>query len=91
MERARVSGTQTWEIILSYFVTEGLIVIFQVVGLFLILHLVFGIETVGSLPLSFSIVVLTGFSGISLGNFKDSDFEFVAQESKIIIMCLYQF
>jgi hypothetical protein len=67
MERARIAGTQTWEIMLSYFATEGTILFGQTCLSFLILTSVFKIPIVGSTSLAFSLVILNGFAGLSLG------------------------
>jgi ABC-type multidrug transport system permease subunit len=68
MERARVAGVKTWEILASFFMTEGTILLLQcALGLFVISTL-FGIQVHGSLPLAFALCFLVGLAGISFGN-----------------------
>ncbi|OXA50402.1 ABC transporter G family member 23 [Folsomia candida] len=67
LERARVAGTQTWEIMLSYFATEGIVLCMQTLASFLILIFIFKITIVGSSYLAVLLILLNGFAGISLG------------------------
>jgi len=67
MERARVAGAQTWEIMASYFVTECVILCLQTTVSCLNLLYVFEISIVGSPALAVSLLLLNGLAGISLG------------------------
>jgi hypothetical protein len=67
MERARCAGVVTFEILTSYFITEGTVLIIQTSFCLLIFVTVFNVTIVGSTALAFALVALNGFAGISLG------------------------
>lgn len=67
MTRARVAGTHPWEILISYFLTEGAVLVLQTVLCLFIFLSVFSVQIVGSIYLAFALVVFNGFAGISLG------------------------
>jgi hypothetical protein len=68
MERARVAGTKTWEIMISYFISEGFVLILQTCTCLVTVTQVFHVKIVGSIWLAFALVALNGIAGISLGS-----------------------
>lgn len=67
LERARVAGVNTSEIMLSYFVTDGAILITQLTISLMILIILFGFEVKGSMFLLVLQYWLMGLGGISAG------------------------
>lgn len=67
LERARVAGVHTSEIMVSYFVVEGLVLILKLALSLTIICVAFGFEVKGSLPLLICIYMLMGIGGVSAG------------------------
>jgi len=67
MERALVAGVKTWEIMLAFLVTDGVILLIQQVVCFIIVT--FGFQTVvhGSLITACALLTMMGVTGVSLG------------------------
>ena len=68
LNRTMVAGVAKIEIMFSHFVMQLLVVaLAQTLSCFLLVFVIFGAETQGSLLLGFSLVILTTMVGMSLG------------------------
>ncbi|CAL8085238.1 unnamed protein product [Orchesella dallaii] len=67
IERSIVAGTQMWEIMVAYLVSEFLILIPQQAFSLAVVTLLSGIEILGSVYLAFGLLLLTGCCGAALG------------------------
>lgn len=69
LDRSRVAGVQTFDIMLSYFLTEGTTVLFQVGLGASILMIGFHLDVRGSIVLFLFVCIITGLCGQASGIF----------------------
>jgi ABC-type multidrug transport system permease subunit len=69
LDRSRVAGVTTFDVLLAFMVTEGSVIIFQTLISLFLLIVCFGLVVQGSTTLFMLICLLTGIAGLSLGNF----------------------
>lgn len=62
-----MSGVRTVEILVSYFITEGIVLVVQTLLIFLIITQMFTIEFNGPIYWGIILSLLIGFCGLSLG------------------------
>ncbi|OXA49624.1 ABC transporter G family member 20 [Folsomia candida] len=67
LERSMVAGVQSWEIMTSFLVTEGIVLVIQCFFSFFMIIYIFEIEILGSLTLSVLITFMMGLGGVSMG------------------------
>ncbi|CAL8085250.1 unnamed protein product [Orchesella dallaii] len=67
IERSIVAGTQMWEIMVAYLISEFLILIPQEAFSLAVVAVLSGIEILGSVYLAFGLLLLTGCCGAALG------------------------
>ncbi|ODM96686.1 ABC transporter G family member 20 [Orchesella cincta] len=67
LDRGLVSGVRTVEILVSYFITEGIVLVVQTLLIFLIITQLFTIEFNGPIYWGIILSLLIGFCGLSLG------------------------
>ncbi|XP_021950774.1 ABC transporter G family member 23 [Folsomia candida] len=67
LDRSMVAGVTAFDVIAAFMVTEGSLVVFQVVLSFIIMVFGFGLTIQGSSILFFFLLLLNGISGLSLG------------------------
>ncbi|CAL8136360.1 unnamed protein product [Orchesella dallaii] len=67
LARCFVAGAQTWEIFISYFLTEFWSLFAQGILIFMVTLVIAGIKIVGSIWLAFTLLILSGFCGSSFG------------------------
>ncbi|XP_035707781.1 ABC transporter G family member 20-like [Folsomia candida] len=67
LERSMVAGVQSWEIMTSLLLTEGIVVVIQCIFSFSIILYLFNIEILGSISLAVGITLMMGLGGISMG------------------------
>ncbi|ODM91002.1 ABC transporter G family member 20 [Orchesella cincta] len=65
--RAIVAGVKTWEIMLSSYIIECPITIFQIVSSLLVSVYLCDVHVSGSILLAFALCMLVGFCGVSMG------------------------
>lgn len=69
LDRSMVAGVTAFDVIAAFMVTEGSLVVFQVVLSFIIMVFGFGLTIQGSSILFFFLLLLNGISGLSLGKY----------------------
>ncbi|XP_035714198.1 ABC transporter G family member 20 isoform X1 [Folsomia candida] len=81
LERSMVAGVQSWEVMTSVFLTEGIVVVIQCIFSFAILIFYFNIEILGSTSLAIGLMFMVGLDGVTLGflvaSFCDEEIEAV--------------
>ncbi|OXA59297.1 ABC transporter G family member 20 isoform X2 [Folsomia candida] len=81
LERSMVAGVQSWEVMASFFVTEGIVLVIQCIFSFSIIIYLFNIEILGSTSLAIGITFMMGLGGVSMGfliaSFCDEEIEAV--------------